>query len=130
MSYLMADSSVRADRVTVERLSILTVVGVFGEERKQPQEVILHLDLETDARRAALRDDLEHALDYAAVARRVTAVVGDSRFHLIETLAERVAEVLLAEFPTPRVTVRVEKPGALHEAKTVAITITRERPSV
>ena len=114
------------DVIDIEGLSVHTVIGIFEHERTRKQEVVVHLRLETDARVAAKHDTIDHALDYKAVAKRVIALVEDSSFHLIETMADRIASALLAEFPTPRVTVRVEKPGALRYVRNVSITITRE----
>ncbi len=80
-----------------------------------------------DTSRAALSDDLGQALDYAAAAERVAALTRESRFQLVETLAEHIAQLLLREFPIRRVRVEVEKPQAVAEAESVGVSIERRR---
>jgi len=114
-----------ADRIDIEGLQIPAIIGIFNWERKRKQKVILHLSMEIDARRGARTDAIEDALDYKTVSKRVQAFVKASRFRLLESLAEAVARILVEEFGVHRTTVRVEKPGALRGARTVAVTITR-----
>ena len=114
-----------ADRIDIVGLSVRAVIGIFDWERRRRQRVVLDLSLATDVRRAARSDRIEDALDYKRVSKRVQEFVRKSRFFLLETLAEEVARLLLAEFPARAVTVRAEKPGALRGAVTVAVTITR-----
>ena len=115
------------DRIEILGLAVPAIIGVFDWERKVRQTVILDLAMETDVRRAGRTDRLADALDYKAVSKRVQALVKASRFRLVEALAEEVARTVLAEFDARRATVRVEKPGALRGARTVAVVITRSR---
>jgi dihydroneopterin aldolase len=80
-----------------------------------------------DASVAARDDDIAHAVDYAAAVRRVTALTVEGRFKLAETLAEHIAQLLLAEFPIHRVRVEVEKPDAIAQAESVGVSIERRR---
>jgi dihydroneopterin aldolase len=113
------------DRIDIVGLAVPTIIGIFDWERKVRQKVLLDLTLWTDVRRAARTDRIEDALDYKEVSKRLQTFVGSSRFFLLERLAEEVAAILLGEFGARQVRVRVEKPGALRGAKTVAVTITR-----
>jgi len=115
------------DRIDIVGIGATAVIGVFDWERKVRQRVVLHLTLSSDVRRAARSDRLRDALDYKKVSKRVQGFVRKSRFRLLETLAEETARLLLAEFPARRVVVRVEKPGALRGATTVAVTVVRSR---
>ncbi len=81
----------------------------------------------TDTAHAAREDDLDHAVDYAAAARRVAALAVEGRFKLVETLAEHVAQLLLHEFPIARVRVEIEKPAAITEADSVGVSIERRK---
>ena len=81
----------------------------------------------TDIARAAESDDFAHALDYKSVSKRVQQFVGESSFFLVETLTERIAALILAEFPVPWVRVRLNKVGALRSAAGVGILIERGR---
>ncbi len=115
------------DRIDIVGLSVPAVIGIFEWERKVRQKVVLDLTLFAGLRRAARTDRLGDGLDYKRVSKRVQEAVRKSRFRLLEALAGEVARLLLAEFPARKVVVRVEKPGALRGARTVAVTITRSR---
>jgi dihydroneopterin aldolase len=78
-----------------------------------------------DIRRAAATDRIDDTLNYKAVAKRLIDFVGNSQFQLVETLAEKVAEILLAEFKLKWVRVRVNKKGAVRGAGDVGIIIER-----
>ncbi len=115
------------DRIVIEDLLLRCVIGVNPEERRQPQDVVLRVVLDVDLRRAGRSDDLAHTVDYKALKGRIRGLVEGSRFFLIEKLAHEVARVCLAEPRVERVAVRVEKPGALRFARTVAVEIARCR---
>ena len=72
-------------------------------------------------------DQIEDALDYRALKKRVLIEAEASHFHLIEALAERIAAICLEDERVEEVELRVEKPGALRFASTVAVEITRRR---
>jgi len=113
------------DRIDIVGLTVPTIIGIFDWERKVRQKVSLDLTLWTDVKKAGRTDRIEDALDYKRVSKRLQEFVGKSRFFLLEKLAEEVAAILLSEFHARQVRVRVEKPGALRGARTVAVTITR-----
>ena len=115
------------DRIDIVGLTVPTIIGIFDWERKVRQKVSLDLTLWTDVKRAARTDRIEDALDYKRVSKRLQGLIKESEFFLLEKLAEEVARILLAEFKVKQVRVRVEKPGALRGARTVAVTITRRR---
>lgn len=115
------------DIVYLRDLRIPTVIGVFEWERRVRQTVALDLDMAADIARAARSDDLVDALDYKAVAKRLIAFVGESRFQLVETLAERVAQLVLTEFNVAWVRVRINKTGAVRGARDVGVIIERDR---
>lgn len=114
------------DIIYIHDLKIETVIGVFEWERRIKQTVSIDLEMATDNRKAAQSDAIDHALDYNALAQRVTALVEASSFHLIETLAERIAETLLTEFAIPWLRLRLNKPGAVKGAKNVGVLIERD----
>ncbi len=118
------------DIVFLRELRVETVIGIFEWERRIRQVVSLDLEMATDVARAAASDAIEDALDYKAVAKRLIQFVGESRFQLVETLAERVAALLREEFGIPWVRVTVSKPGAVRGAREVGVVIERgERPA-
>lgn len=115
------------DRIVVSDLVCRCVLGVENWERRERQEVLVSLSLTADLTPAGRSDRIEDALDYRALKKRVLAEVEASDYHLIEALAERVAEICLEEERVQQVEVRVEKPGALRFARTVAVEIGRGR---
>ncbi|HET6655530.1 MAG TPA: dihydroneopterin aldolase [Gammaproteobacteria bacterium] len=113
------------DIVFIRDLRIDTVVGIYDWERKVRQTVSLDLEMATDIRKAAATDKIDDALDYKAVAKRLIAYVEGQSFELVETLAERVAEVVLKEFPVPWLRLSLSKPGAVRGSKSVGVIIER-----
>ena len=100
-------------------------VGVWAWEKQVEQSLILDLDLGVDAVKAAANDDLQNALDYQAVAQRVQKFAADNQFDLIETLAERLAKILLDEFKTTWVRIKVDKGQAVKGVQNVGLVIER-----
>jgi dihydroneopterin aldolase len=113
------------DIIYLHDLKIECVIGIWEWERRIRQTVIFDLDMATDIRRAAASDHIDDTLDYKAVAKRLLDFVGNSQFQLVETLAEKVAEILLAEFRLKWVRVRVNKKGAVRGAGDVGVIIER-----
>lgn len=115
------------DILYISQLRVETVIGVYEWERHIRQVVLLDLEIATDVARAAATDNIADALNYKAVAKRVAAFVEGTRFQLVETLAERVAERVLDEFGVPWVRLRVCKEGALRGVREVGVLIERGR---
>lgn len=113
------------DRILIRDLLLRCVIGANEWERRVRQDVLLNIELTADTRPAAASDDLEDAVDYKAISKKVIALVEDSSFFLVETMAERVAELCLEDGRVRSVKVRVEKPGALRFARSVGVEIQR-----
>ncbi len=113
------------DIIFLHDLRVETVIGIWGWERKIRQTVAIDLEMAADIRKAAASDSVEDTLNYKAVAKRLQQFVGDSSFQLVETLAEKIAGIVLDEFGVPWVRVRVNKPGAIRGARDVGVLIER-----
>lgn len=113
------------DIVYIRDLKIETVIGIFDWERRIRQTVSIDLEMATDIRKAAATDNIADALDYKAVAKRLIAYVGESQFLLVETLSEKVAEIVMTEFNVPWLKLRLSKPGAVRGSQDVGIIIER-----
>lgn len=113
------------DIVFLRELKIETIIGIFDWEREIKQTVSLDLEMAADVAKAAKSDSIDATLDYKAVAKRLIHFVGQSEYKLVETLAERVAEIVLTEFNVSWVRVRVNKPGAVRYAGDVGVIIER-----
>lgn len=115
------------DIIFLHDLQIKTVIGVNDWERKIKQTVVIDLDLGADISRAAASDDIDDTLSYKLVAKRLTEYVGDCQFELVETLAERIAELVLNEFGVPWLRLEVNKRGAVRGVREVGVIIERSR---
>jgi D-erythro-7,8-dihydroneopterin triphosphate epimerase len=123
----MADDSARpeSDRIFIRDLQVRCIVGVDEQEREEKQDVLVHLTMYTDLRRAGRTDALEDTIDYKALKKQILCVVEKSRFRLIEALAQSIADECLKHHRIEQVRVIVEKPGVLRFARTVGVEIVR-----
>jgi FolB domain-containing protein len=117
------------DRILIKDLLARCIIGANDSERHDKQNIIINLVLWTDLSKGGKSDRIADTLDYRTVRNAVMDTVEASRFFLIEALAERVAEVCLAEPKVHKVQVTVEKPSALRFGKSVGVEIERERPT-
>ncbi len=118
------------DIIYLKALKIDTVIGIFDWERQIKQTVVLDLEMATDIRKAASTDQIEDTLDYKAVSKRLIDFVQNSEFQLVETLAERITEIVLTEFSVPWVRLQLDKSGAIRGAQGVGVIIERgEKPA-
>ena len=115
------------DKIFLHELKIETIIGIWEWERKIRQVVSIDLEMGADIRKAAASDSVEDTLNYKNVAKRVQQFVADSEFQLVETLAEKIAEIVLTEFDVPWVEVRINKPGAIRNARDVGVMIRRTK---
>ena len=76
-------------------------------------------------RKSAATDAIDDTLDYKAVAKRLIAFVGESEYQLVETLADKITEIVLSEFSVPWVKLTVRKPGAVRGSRDVGVIIER-----
>jgi dihydroneopterin aldolase len=113
------------DTIFVSNLRIDAIVGIWDWERALTQTVSIDLEMAGDIRAAAAADQIDATFDYRAISKRVDAFVRESKFQLIETMAEKVAALVREEFNVPWVKVSVHKPGAVRGAKDVGIIIER-----
>lgn len=123
---IMSDSNQKStDIIYLRDLKVECIIGIFDWERRNKQKIHIDLDMASDISKAAQSDKIEDTLDYKTVSKRVLDFVGESSFQLVETLAERVAGLVLEQFPTPWVRVRINKKGAVRGATDVGVIIER-----
>lgn len=117
------------DSVFISDLLVRCIIGVFPGERDKKQDVLINVNMEADLRTACRSDRIEDAIDYKSVKQEIVRQVEQSKFQLVEAMAERVAGICLKEPRVERVTVTVEKPGAARFSRSVGVRIVRERGS-
>jgi dihydroneopterin aldolase len=121
------------DIVYIRDLRIDTIIGIYDWEREVRQTVSIDLEMASDIRKAAATDDIQFALNYKAVSKRLIAYVESRNALLVETLAEEIAQMIRSEFDVPWLRLRLSKPGAVRGARDVGLIIERgdkpgERP--
>ena len=123
----MSHSQAPGDRIFLHGLTVECIIGFIDWERRVRQTVVLDIEVPVDCRRASLTDEVSDTLDYKRVAKRVLAYVAASEFKLVETLAHRVALLVLEEFGVEWVRVALNKPGAIRNSRDVGVVIERTR---
>jgi dihydroneopterin aldolase len=113
------------DIVFINELRIETIIDIYDWERKVKQTISLDLEMGADIRKSAATDAIEDTLNYKAVAKRLIAFVEDSEYLLVETLAEKITEIVLSEFSVPWLKLTVRKPGAVRGSRDVGVIIER-----
>ena len=115
------------DKIFIHALKTETIVGIFDWERQVKQTVVMDIEFSADIAKAALSDSIDDTLNYKGVAKRVLAFVDESSFRLVETLAERIAMLILEEFGVSWVSITLSKPGAIRGSRDVGVTLERTR---
>jgi len=115
------------DTIFLSGLTTECIIGIWDWERRVRQKVVVDIEMAADIRRAAATDSIDDTLDYKRVSKRLLQFIGDSQFQLVETLTERIAEIVVREFDVTWVRVRLNKQGAIRGARDVGIQIERRR---
>lgn len=113
------------DIVYIRGLEVKTVIGIYDWEKEIKQKITVDLEMASDVKKGAATDEISEALDYKAVSKRLIAFIEESEMQLIETLAERIAEIVLSEFNVPWLRLSLGKPGAITGSRDVGVIIER-----
>jgi len=113
------------DQIFLTGLTTDCIIGIWDWERRVKQKVVVDLEMAADIRKAAASDAIEDTLDYKKVSKRLLQFVSESQFQLVETLTERIAQIVVTEFGVPWVRVRLNKQGAIRGSRDVGILIER-----
>ena len=115
------------DKIFIHALKTEAIIGIFDWERQVKQTVLVDIEISADIRKAALSDAIDDTLNYKRVAKRVLSFVEGSSFHLVETLAEHIAMLMLEEFGIAWVRISLSKPGAIRSSRDVGVVLERGR---
>lgn len=113
------------DIVFIEQLSVITTIGVYDWEQTIKQKLVFDVEMAWDNRQAAASDDVNDCLSYADVSEAIINHVAGGKFALVERVAEEVATLLMTQFSSPWVRIKLSKPGAIVQAKQVGVLIER-----
>lgn len=115
------------DKILIEDLLLRCIIGANDDERRDKQDVLINLAMYADVFRPGETDNIDDAINYRTIAKRVIQHVESSKFFLVEAMATSIARIILAEFPVERVKVKVQKIGAVRFSKTVGVEIERNK---
>jgi D-erythro-7,8-dihydroneopterin triphosphate epimerase len=119
-----------SDEIRIKGLFLRTIIGINDDEREHKQDVRISLSLDVDTRPAGRSDNIDDAVNYRTITKDVIDLVENSKFFLVERMAEEIARLCLADARVERVTVSIEKPAALRFAQSVGVAIERSRRDV
>ena len=115
------------DKIFIRELALRCIIGIYPEERREKQDIVINVEMHADLRKAGRSDDLADTVDYKAIKKSILALVEKSSFQLIESLAESIADIALGDEKVQQVVVTIDKPGALRFAKSSAVEISRNK---
>ncbi len=121
------DAAIRSDRIEIKDLHLRCIIGINAEERRDRQDIVINIVMWSDFAKAAASDDVRDTVNYRTITKRIIEHVENSQYYLLETLAERIAQICLQEAQVRKVEVSVDKPGALRFARSVGVRLERER---
>ncbi|MGP1930231.1 MAG: dihydroneopterin aldolase [Arsenophonus sp. ET-YP4-MAG3] len=113
------------DIVFIKKLSVFTIIGAYKWEQTIKQEILLDIEMGWNNRRAAKKDQIEYCLDYDKVSQVIIKYIETQKFVLIERIAQEVADIILNQFNSFWVRVKVCKPGVVINAKQIGVIVER-----
>ncbi len=114
-------------KVFVRDLELSAFIGVYDSEQGAPQPVTINLEIDVMEPSDPIGDRLEDVVCYNKLTQGIKAIIDEGHIKLVETLAERVADLALSHTMVETVTVRVEKPNAIPEAAAAGVEILRTK---
>lgn len=115
------------DKIFIRGLEVECIIGFIDWERRVKQKVVLDIELPVDCAHTAKTDAVADTLDYKQVVDQVIELISNSKFMLVETMAQKVAELIIQNFSVKWVRVVVNKPGAIRGLRDVGVSIERYR---
>ena len=115
------------DQIIIKDLLLRGIIGINNDERVNKQDILINIVMYADTRAAAKSDNIDDAINYRTITKRIVRHVEGSSDFLVEKLVNDIARIILIEYSVERVIVRLEKPGALRFARSVGIEVDRHR---
>lgn len=113
--------------IKIKNLALRAIIGFNEWERNKKQDLVLNVEMEFEAKKAVESDKIEDSLDYKEIKNEIIAGVEASSFHLLETLASHVLEIVMDHPQVLAATVEVDKPHSLRFAKSVSVVVSAQR---
>lgn len=115
------------DIVFIKELTVMAVIGVHEWEQQRLQKLVIDLELGTDNLTAAAKNSIASCVNYTDISKSILSLMSSTNFVLIESVAEEIANILIAKFGIPWMRVKVSKIGAVPQASSVGVIIERIR---
>ena len=116
---------IKKDKIYVEYLRVKGTIGIFDWEKKIKQEISLSYEIDHDNLSASKEDKIDATTDYKTITKKIISFIEENKFELVETFAEKIAEMVIKDFDVNWIKLRVSKPGALRFSKDVGVIIER-----
>jgi D-erythro-7,8-dihydroneopterin triphosphate epimerase len=113
--------------ICIKNLRVSGILGVYEEERRTERDIVINARLEYSAQDAIRTDSLDDALDYKVIRDRIQKVVAETKFKLLETLADRIVKELTTDARILKLEMEIDKPKALRLTDSVSAIINWER---
>lgn len=113
------------DIIYLKDFRIETIIGIYAWEQAIAQRLSLDIEVGTDINAAAISDDIADTLDYASLADSLNQFISSQQFKLLETLAQQTADFLHQKFNITWLRLKINKLGAVPNAKEVGVVIER-----
>jgi dihydroneopterin aldolase len=115
------------DTIFIRQLRLQAWIGLYRHEKVAPQTIEIDLEIAVPGDKVFASGKVADTIDYAVVAESIRTLLAKERFGLVESLAEKIAELILADFRAPHVKVSIAKLGVLRDAQRVGVSIERSR---
>lgn len=122
-----ADEAGRWRLVRVRDLVLPMSIGIYDQEKQAPQRVCINVELKVREGDGPISDDIANVLSYEDIVNGIKTIIADGHINLVETLADRIADLCLADPRVARARIGVEKLDIVPEAASVGVEIERSR---
>jgi dihydroneopterin aldolase len=127
ISHHVASAASGLRHVFVRDLDMMALIGIYEHEKRDPQRIIVNIDLSVKEGEGPKDDDISHVVSYEVVVKKVEAIIAEGHTNLVETLCEKIAAACLRDKRVVAARVRVEKPDIIKNARSVGVEIERQR---
>ena len=108
ITHHVASAGARVRHVFVRDLDLMALIGIYDQEKVEPQRIVVNVDLSVQEAEGPMSDDIDHVVSYEIVVKKIEAIVAAGHVNLVETLAEKFAEACLKDKRVLAARVRIE----------------------
>jgi len=113
--------------IKIKQLRLRAFIGINEEEQQKPQDIIINVFMQYPVENAVLHKDIDHALNYRTINKKIISYVDTGRFLLLESLVEEVLTLVMADRQVCFAEVEIDKPHALRFTDSVSVTLSQRR---